>query len=173
MVAEDASTFSQLIYQHERLVYRACYRVLQEGPAAEDAAQEAFVSAWLNRAKRRTPFVPWLLKIATNKCRDELRRRSRRSTASLDQAYRAGFAGPAETWTPETWTLNMEAADDLARALATLPTTQRIAIVLADIEGLAYRDIALATNTNVGTVKSRVSRGRTLLRLALFDAKAF
>ena len=152
--------------EYESLVYNVCYRILGQQQAAEDAAQDAFVSAWRNIGSfRGETFRPWLLRIAANLCRDELRRRGRRPSSSLDSALEAGVPEPPDrALPPEQVTLNAELRTQLQSALEQLPEEQRTAVVLCDVEGLDYTEIAAVMNTSLGTVKSRIARGRLKLR---------
>ncbi len=162
----DLAAFNELVVEHESQVYNLCYRILGGAQSAEDAAQEAFISAWRNiESFRGESFKPWLLRIAANQCRDELRRRVRRPASSLDSALEAGVPEPpAADPSPEAMALNAELSRSLQTALDLLPEDQRTAVVLCDVEGLDYSEIAVAMNTSLGTVKSRISRARLKLR---------
>jgi RNA polymerase sigma factor (sigma-70 family) len=162
----DLDAFNELVLEYESLVYNVCYRILGQQQAAEDAAQDAFVSAWRNIGSfRGETFRPWLLRIAANLCRDELRRRGRRPSSSLDSALEAGVPEPPDrALPPEEVTLNSELRTQLQSALDQLPEEQRTAVVLCDVEGLDYTEIAVVMNTSLGTVKSRIARGRLKLR---------
>ena len=162
----DLAAFDELVVEYEAQVYNLCYRILGSSASAEDAAQEAFVSAWRNiETFRGESFKPWLMRIAANQCRDELRRRGRRPSTSLDSALEAGMPDPpAADPSPEATALNTELGRTLQAALDELPEEQRTAVVLCDVEGLDYSEIALAVNTSLGTVKSRISRARLKLR---------
>jgi RNA polymerase sigma factor (sigma-70 family) len=162
----DLQAFNELVVEYEGLVYNVCYRILGQQQAAEDAAQDAFISAWRNIGSfRGEAFRPWLLRIATNLCRDDLRRRGRRPSSSLDGALEAGVPEPPDRdLLPEDITLNTELRAQLQAALDQLPEDQRMAVVLCDVEGLDYTEIAVVMNTSLGTVKSRIARGRLKLR---------
>jgi len=167
----DLAAFNRLVDLHQRAVYNLCLRMLGSGAAAEDAAQDAFFSAYRNihRFKGGT-FRPWLMRIASNACIDELRRRGRRPTVSL-QKTAPGSDDPidvADTAAgPETEALQREQHDTVQAALLRLPADQRMAVVLCDLQGFAYEEIAEAMRTSVGTVKSRIARGREKLRREL------
>jgi RNA polymerase sigma-70 factor (ECF subfamily) len=162
----DLAAFNELVVEYEPQVYNLCYRILGGSQAAEDATQEAFVSAWRNIASLRgEAFRPWLLRIAANQCRDELRRRGRRPSSSLDSALEAGVPEPAAAdLSPEMTALNAELSRSLQSALAELPEEQRTAVVLCDVDGLDYAEIAVVMQSSLGTVKSRISRARLKLR---------
>ncbi len=167
----DLSAFNELVVEYQSLVYNVCYRMLGQAQAAEDAAQEAFVSAWRNIGSLRgEAFRPWILRIAANLCRDELRRRVRRPASSLDVALEAGVPEPPDDDpSPEEAALSAELRSGLEAALAALPEDQRTAIVFCDIQGLDYAEIAAVTRTSLGTVKSRIARGRLRMREAMLQ----
>jgi RNA polymerase sigma-70 factor (ECF subfamily) len=166
----DVSAFNQLVRQYQTLVYRTAFRVLGEAASAEDATQDAFVSAFKHiRGYRGGSFKAWLLRIVTNACYDQLRVKQRRPTASLDALLidpddPAPGVDRAAPESPQEFAERQELGDAIQRGLAMLPTDQRVALVLTDIEGFSYDEVAEATGTNLGTVKSRLSRARAALR---------
>jgi RNA polymerase sigma-70 factor (ECF subfamily) len=172
----DLPSFNALVMRHERAVYGLCVRMLGDGDAAEDATQDTFLKAWSSLDSFRGGLVrPWLLRIATNRCYDILRARARRPADSLD-------AAPFESepaWTtrspeehPEAFAARAELSAHLERALQSLPDDQRLAVILADIHGHPYEEIAEITGVAIGTVKSRISRARARLRDVLRDDPA-
>lgn len=165
----DLDAFNGLVTAYEGTVYSLCYRLLGQRQAAEDATQETFLAAWRGiGGLRGANFRPWLLRIAANACRDELRRRSRRPAASLDVALAEGTPEPADPApSPEASALQTEARSQLEALLSQWPAEQRLALLLCDVEGLDYAEIALVMRTSLGTVKSRIARGRGRLRRAL------
>lgn len=166
--AGDLAAFNALVERYQRSVFGLCVRMLSSAPAAEDAAQETFISAWKGlTGYRGGSFQAWILRIAGNECRDELRRRKRRPTDSLDDLVeKEGDAviRPAAGRTPEEHSLGSETAAAIRDGLATLPEDQRMAVLLSDVHGLAYDEVAKTMDTSIGTVKSRISRGRARLR---------
>ena len=166
----DVESFNALVRLYEGRLYNLCYRMLGDADSAADAAQDAFLSAFRNlRSFRGGSFRSWILRIATNTCYDVLRARKRRPTTSLDIETDGGedssplqIADSAES--PDDFALRRELAAAIQQGLATLPEEQRIILILSDIQGLAYEEIADITATNLGTVKSRLSRGRARLR---------
>lgn len=166
----DVSAFNQLVRAYQTLVYRTAYRVLGESAPAEDATQDAFVSAYKHiRSFRGGSFKAWLLRIVTNACYDQLRVKQRRPTASLDAMLvdpdnPAPGADRAAPESPQEFTERQELGEMIQQGLATLPPDQRVTLVLTDIEGFSYDEVAEATNANLGTVKSRLSRARMALR---------
>ena len=165
----DVESFNALVRAYEGRVYNLCYRMLGDADSAADAAQDAFLAAFRNlRSFRGGSFRSWMLRIATNACYDQLRARKRRPTVSLDESDDDEEASPLQiadlAESPSDFALRRELAAAIERGLSELPDEQRIILVLSDIEGLAYDEIAQITNTNLGTVKSRLSRGRARLR---------
>jgi RNA polymerase sigma-70 factor (ECF subfamily) len=167
----DLDAFNRLVDLHQRAVYNLCFRMLGSGASAEDATQDAFFSAYRNIRKfKGAAFRPWLMRIASNACVDELRRRGRRPAVSLDAPRPGGddaidVADAAAG--PETEALRREQRETVESALLRLPADQRLAVVLCDMQGFAYEEIAQAMRTSVGTVKSRIARGREKLRREL------
>jgi len=167
----DLDAFNELVDLHQRAVYNLCLRMLGSQAAAEDAAQDAFLSAFRHAAGfRGASFRAWLMRIAANACTDELRRRARRPAMSLDQPPPGAddppdVADPAAG--PETLALRAEQERVVQAALLRLPEDQRLAVIMCDLQGFAYEEIADAMRTSVGTVKSRIARGRDKLRREL------
>ena len=149
--------------------------MLGDSAAAEDATQDAFISAFKHlRDYRGGSFKAWLLRIVTNACYDQLRVKQRRPTASLDALLidpdnPALGADRAASESPQEFAERQELGAAIQRGLATLPPDQRMTLVLVDIEGFDYEETATATGANLGTVKSRLSRGRTQLRNFLLN----
>ena len=169
----DLEAFNAIVAAYQDRVYNLCLRMLGSPQAAEDAAQDAFLSAYRNVGRLRGRSVQaWLFRIASNACIDELRRRRRRPQLSLDApSPESDPPRPLEIADPEAGperrALQSELRDALQAELLRLPPDQRLAVALCDIEGLQYEEIAVSTGSSVGTVKSRVSRGRARLRAAL------
>jgi RNA polymerase sigma-70 factor (ECF subfamily) len=166
----EVESFNQLVRLYESRVYNLCYRILGDPDAAADVAQDTFISAYRNLGSfRGGMFRSWLLRIATNACYDVLRVRKRRPSTSLQALGVAdddgiGFDLPDHGERPDDVALRRELAAAIQRGLADLPEDQRVVIILSDIQGMAYEEIATVTGANLGTVKSRLSRGRARLR---------
>jgi RNA polymerase sigma factor (sigma-70 family) len=165
----DGESFNALVRLYETRVYNLCFRMLGDGESAADATQDSFLSAYRNlRSFRGGSFRSWLLRIATNTCYDVLRARKRRPTTSIDAAFddpdAPAFDLPDPQESPDDAALRRELGAEIQIALQSLPEDQRAMVVLSDIQGLAYEEIAAITGTNLGTVKSRLSRGRARLR---------
>ena len=169
----DVASFNELVRLFEGRVYNLCYRMLGDPDSAADAAQDAFLAAFRNlRSFRGGSFRSWMLRIATNTCYDALRVRKRRPSVSLDiDADDESDSSPLQiadtTESPDDFAQRRELAAAIQHGLTALPDEQRIVLILSDIQGLAYEEIAQITNTNLGTIKSRLSRGRARLREVL------
>ncbi|MGH2633571.1 MAG: RNA polymerase sigma factor [Tepidiformaceae bacterium] len=170
-LSKDGSldAFNSLVERHQSAVYNLCLRLLGHSQAAEDATQEAFLSAF-----RALPafaggsFRSWLLRIAANESKDELRRRRRKdASASLSLMYdntELSLEPPDDVPGAELLFERKEAAAALQEALLQLPFDKRQAVILCDLQGMPYEDVARITGSSLGTVKSRIHRGRGRLR---------
>jgi len=166
--AGDASAFERLVRTHERNVFRLLYRMLGSREEAEDAAQEAFLSLHRHghRFRREARFSTFLYRVAANAALNRRRSRSRARARELELAQRhvAGAQVHAVPRDPEDATHGVEIQDRVQQALQQLPDELRVAVVLYDIEGQSYRDIAETLGIPEGTVKSRIHRARLGLR---------
>ena len=163
----DLAAFNGLVECYQRQVYNLCLRLLASAEAAEDATQEAFIAAYRRiDSFRGGNFRAWLLRIAANASYDELRRQRRRPAASLEAAMATQGAAqsPSPAAGPEDEALRMELNAHLQLGLATLPPDQRLAIILRDVHGLSYEELAEVMHCSIGTVKSRIARGRARMR---------
>ena len=159
-------TWDEIVERHSDRVYRLAYRLTGNRHDAEDLTQEVFVRVFRSLSTY-TPgtFEGWLHRITTNLFLDQARRKQRiRFDAMTDErADRLTSALPS----PDTAYADQRFDDDVERALATLPPDFRAAVVLCDVEGLSYEEIAEILGAKLGTVRSRIHRGRALLRRAL------
>jgi len=168
---EDRRDFDALVHRYHKQAYNVAYRMAGNHADAEDLTQEAFIRAFrfFGQYKRELPFESWLYKIMSNVFIDRLRRKPKAKIRSLDQPVitddgeaqmdiRDTSAGPEEA------VLSREMDGRIQAALNTLPDAFRLTVIYADIEGLSYEEIAEVTRTNIGTVRSRLHRGRRLLR---------
>jgi RNA polymerase sigma-70 factor (ECF subfamily) len=163
--------FNQLVLTYQSLVYNVAYRILGDGDAAADATQDTFVKAYQGLAGFRggSPKA-WLLRIVTNTCYDHLRYQRRRQAQSLDEGPGEGDAFellPDRQPQPDHQVLRGELVALIQASMLRLPPDQRATLVLADLQGLTYEEVAAATGVSVGTVKSRLSRARARMRDAL------
>ena len=165
----DVHAFNQLVRKYQRIAYNVAYRVLSNSENAADATQDAFVSAYRAIERfRGGSFKAWILRIVTNACYDQLRRRKRRPEESLDDLIEVeadhSIILTDDSESPEEHALRQELGHLIQRGLTRLPDDQRVAVALADIQGYSYDEIAQVTGVALGTVKSRISRGRSALR---------
>ena len=151
----DRDALEQLLRRHHDRVAALCRRMCGNDADAADATQEALIALvrGLDRFDGRAAFSTWAYRVATNACLDELRRRSRRPVVGLDRLPDPIAAGsdPASV---------VAASIDVDAALATVPLEFRVAVVLRDLCALDYREIAEVLGVPVGTVRSRIARGR-------------
>jgi RNA polymerase sigma-70 factor (ECF subfamily) len=169
----EIPAFNQLVLTYQSMVYNLACRILGDADAAADASQDAFLSAFRAIKKfRGGSFKAWLLRIVTNACYDQMRYKQRRPTSSLEALLVEPDPPPSftdSTEGPEDYTLRQELGQVIQAGLNTLPPDQRIALVLSDVQGFSYQEIAQVTRSSLGTVKSRLSRGRAKLRDYLLE----
>lgn len=166
-LAGDTSAFGVLVERHQTRVYNVCLRILGDPDDARDASQDAFVSALrrLGQFRGDAAFTTWLHRVAVNACYDVLRARRRRP---LLQVAHGEVEADLEPRTPSPDHADRIAGSiDAAAALARVPEEFRVALVLADVQDLPYEQIGRILDVPVGTVKSRVHRGRLALAKAL------
>jgi RNA polymerase sigma-70 factor (ECF subfamily) len=162
----DLDAFNRLVELYQDYLFALTVRVLADREAAADAVQEAFFSAYRNLARfRGDSFRSWLTRIAMNAATDVLRIRKRRPADPFPEWEDEAWQPPAgEEANPERTTLLRTRSRLIGRALQGITTDQRTAIVLYDVEGYDYQEIADMTGVSLGTVKSRIHRGRLALR---------
>ncbi|RME79549.1 MAG: sigma-70 family RNA polymerase sigma factor [Chloroflexi bacterium] len=166
--------FNRLVLAYQSLAYSTAYRVLGDREAAADACQDAFLKAYQAiRTYRGGSFKSWLMRIVTNTCYDQLRYRRRRPASSLEEMTEN--PGPEQvrlvngTEKPEERVERQELHDLLQAGINQLPEDQRIVLVLSDVQGFSYQEIAEIIDQPLGTVKSRLSRARRRLRDILWQ----
>ena len=170
----DRKEFDVLVNRCHRQAYNIAFRLTGNHADAEDLTQESFLRAYrfFDRYNREMPFENWLYRIMSRVFIDELRKKPRYKVQSLDQPLNTGDSGDADVLLeipdfesdPEQMILSDALDEYLQTALNALPEEFRIAVILADIEGLSYEEIADTMNCSLGTVRSRLHRGRKLLR---------
>lgn len=158
-VAGHSEVFEILVRRHEDRVFAAALRMTGNRADALDATQDAFVAAFRRAASFRgeAAFGTWLYRIGINCAQDVIRRRRPETALPEDEAERVTQAGPDRVEDA------VVARVDLARALVELPDEYREAVVMFDLGGISYEEIARLTGAKMGTVKSRISRGRRRL----------
>jgi len=167
----NGRAFERLALAEERALYRHAARIVGPGADAEDVVQDALISAWKSmRSFEGTNFRAWLFRIVTNRALDRVRARRRRPELPLDppEDDDISWAEPAAQG-PDLADIasGREALAVVEQALTNVPEEQRAALLLRDVEGFAYEEIALMTGVEVGTVKSRIHRARVVVRNAL------
>jgi len=162
----ESDAFEQLMTTHENKMYAVALRMCGNREDAQDCLQEAMIRIYkaLGSFKSQSSFATWAYRITMNTCLDELRRRKVRTSTSLDAMLETGWSPSDEDDTPEHHALRSEQRHALERSIAALPEDMRAAIVLRDVQGYSYEEIARILDTNVGTIKSRISRSREKLR---------
>ncbi len=163
----DVEAFNQLVERYETAAYNVALRAVGNPEDAADATQEAFLSAFRAIGELRGSFKPWLLRIVLNACHDLHRRQQRRPATSMDalveEAGEAPWADPG-TPDPEAIMLSHETRQVIEQVLEALSEEQRLAIVLVDLQELSYEEAAEAMGCAVGTIRSRLARGRARVR---------
>ena len=162
----DRAAWADIVEQHSDRVFRLALRLTGNRHDAEDLTQEVFVRVFRS-LHTYTPgtFEGWLHRITTNLFLDQARRKQRIRFDALSDERAARLASPVAA--PDTAYAEGTFDDDVETALAALPPDFRAAVVLCDIEGLSYEEIAEILGAKIGTVRSRIHRGRALLRSAL------
>ena len=167
----DAAAFTELMAPREKRVYYTCLRLTGNAQDAQDCAQEAMLKAFraLPGYQAAASLDTWLYRICVNACLDALRRR--RPQESLEEMKEGGFEPPDRGLTPYAALEKKERHEALKKALAALPEDLRTALVLFNLQGRSYEEIAQITGVALGTVKSRVSRARERLKEILGQNK--
>jgi RNA polymerase sigma-70 factor (ECF subfamily) len=170
----DLEAFNTLVLAYQDIVYNTALRILGDEAQAADASQEAFISAFRAiTSYRGGSFRAWLLRTVTNACYDELRRKKRRPTTPLEPEREDGDDIESPRWltdpnpSPEDQLDREELEHAIQHCLEDLPTDFRAVVVLADIQGLDYSEVARAARVPLGTIKSRLARARLRLRECL------
>lgn len=180
MKSGDLSAFDDIVEQFQPMVYMLSLRVLADPEDARDATQESFLKVYrhIGGFRGEASLKTWICRIAINQARSMerwWRRRKRKETCSLDAPLslngeddltQIDFLSSSSA-SPEAETLSRERERQLESAISRLKKDFRIAVILRDIEGLSYEEIAWVTGISVGTVKSRIARGREMLREVL------
>ena len=165
----DEAAFELLMRAHESRMYAVALRMCGSRKTRRTACRKpccAFIAPFSN-FKGQSSFATWAYRITMNTCLDELRRRKLRTATSLDVLLDTGWSPTDEGETPEQHSIASEQRRTLEKAIADLPEDMRAAIVLRDVQGFSYDEIARMLEANVGTIKSRISRGREKLREVL------
>jgi RNA polymerase sigma-70 factor (ECF subfamily) len=170
----DLDAFNSLVLAYQEALFNTALRILSDEDLAADATQEAFLSAFRAvNSYRGGSFKAWLLRTVTNACYDELRRKKRRPTTPLEPETEDGEEVETPRWladpsdSPEQELEKEELEHAIQHCLDNLPTEFKTVVVLADIQGLDYTEVARAARVPLGTIKSRLARARLRLRECL------
>jgi RNA polymerase sigma-70 factor (ECF subfamily) len=170
----DLDSFNTLILHYQDSVFHTALRIIGDEDLAQDAAQEAFISAFRSMPSfRGGSFKAWLMRMVTNACYDEFRRQKRRPTTPLEPDTADGEEMDSPRWladpnmTPAEKSEAGELEHAIQHCLDALPTEFRTVVVLADIQGMDYSEVATASHVPLGTIKSRLARARLRLRECL------
>jgi RNA polymerase sigma-70 factor (ECF subfamily) len=176
-VESDEAACAELVSDHQRMVVQLAMNLLGDRDEALDLSQEVFLRVFrtIHRFRGQSSLRTWIYRIAVNQARNRhrfWRRRHRADQVSLDQhiAAHGEFLSGGES-TPDRILAQKELAERLQLALEHLPFDQRTAIILREIDGLSYDEIAFSLGVAVGTVKSRLTRARQALRVELREAR--
>jgi len=171
----DLQAYNILIERHQQLAYNVAYRIMGNADAAMDAVQDAFLRGYRALPSfRGGSFKAWILRITTNRCYDKLRAQKRHPHSGFEDLVE----NPEHSWLmagdgeqPEEYVQRRELDGLIQNGLESLPEDQRTVLVLCDVEGMSYNEIAEATTTALGTVKSRLSRARAKMRDYLMERR--
>jgi len=170
----NLDAFNTLILHYQDSVYNTALRILGDEDQAADAAQEAFISAFKSITSfRGGSFKAWLMRTVTNACYDELRRQKRRPTTPLERDTEYGGEMDSPRWLADTGMTPAQKseADELEHAiqhcLNNLPLEFKTVVIMADIQGMDYTEVATSVRVPLGTIKSRLARARLRLRECL------
>ncbi len=165
----DQDAFEQLVHRYEGKIYSVAYRFMGNHADAGDLAQDTFIRMYqaLPGFRGDSSFATWLYRIAANACRDELRKKQRRRNVSMDEMIEASPANiptAASEYSPEEAVQRQEIRHQVQECLNRLSDDHRLILVLREIQGLSYEEIAGLLDCSLGTVKSRISRARNALK---------
>lgn len=165
----DMESFNELVRRYETKIYSVAYRFMGNHADAGDLAQETFIRMYqaLPGFRGESSFSTWLYRIAANACRDELRKRQRRRSISMDELIEnspASVPVAAGNDSPEEVLQRNETQRHVQECLNRLSDDHRLVLVMREIQGLSYEEIAEVLNCSLGTVKSRISRARNALK---------
>lgn len=164
----DLHAFERLVARYETRVYTIAYRYVGNYSDASDLSQEALIRVYRSIGSFRgdSTFLTWLYRVVTNVCKDELRRRARQKAVSMDEMIEHGRTPVAEAVQrlPEEAVLRKEWQEEVQQVLNSLTEEHRMVVVMRDIQGYTYEEIAGFLQCSLGTVKSRLNRARNILK---------
>jgi len=168
----ELESFNVLVLRYQDYIYSITYRIMGEADGAADAAQDTFITAFRKiDSYRGGVFRAWLARIATNTCYDTLRKLKRRPADYLEELPGSEMYDEppvaAEAPTPEQEAQRSDLNHAIQDCIKALKTEQRVVLVLSDVQGMSYQQVAESTGVALGTVKSRLSRARVAVRRCL------
>lgn len=173
----DIASFELLISEYQVYAYNIAYRMLGNEEDAKDVTQEALIKVYksIHKFKENSSFSTWLYRIVMNTCKDELKKR-KEATVSLDKEIETNDGTVSreigdDRLNPSRIVERKEVSHVVQEAINTLSDANRTVIVLRDIQGLSYEEISKVIKEPIGTVKSRINRGRGQLKKILMDQK--
>ena len=170
----DLTAFNRLVLNYQDMLYNTAYRIMGDPALADDATQEAFISAFRKlKFYRGGSFKAWILRIVTNACYDEFRRQKRKPTTPLEIFTDEGEEIESPYWmqdsspSPEEEVENSQLERAIQHCIQALPPDFRTVVVLTELQGLSYKEAAKAIKKPLGTIKSRLARARLRLQECL------
>jgi len=170
----DLDAFNRLVLFYQDQAFNLAYRMLDDEDSAEDATQNAFIAAYRSLdSYRGGSFRAWVLRIVTNTCYDELRRRKRRPTTPLEPETSEEEEMESPRWladdgpSPEESAERAEIERAIQHCLEGLPDEFRVVAILVDVQGMDYEEVSQTIGKPLGTIKSRLARARSRLRHCL------
>ena len=162
----DPEAFEQLMTPLENQIWRICWHYMGERESTADCGQETMIRVWKGLAQYReeSSFESWVYRIAANCCLDQLRKRKRDRSESIEPLKEQGFDPPDPEADTEARVVARDERQRLREAIAQLPEDQRDALVLTQLEGVSYEQAAAMLGATEGTIKSRVSRAKARLK---------
>ena len=167
----DSTALEELLLAYEKRVYNTAFRYMGNEADAYDMAQEALIKIYkrIKAFKGDSSFSSWVYRITVNTCLDGLRK-NRKNVVSLEASIESGASYKDDSNdTPEEMTLRIELQEDIQKAINTLSPDHKSVVILRDINGLSYEEVATCLSVSVGTVKSRISRARMRLKEILIN----
>ena len=168
----DSDAFEQLVQPHEKMMYALAYRMCQNTEDAKDCLQDSMLRIFkaLPNFRGDSALSTWFYRIVANTCLDSHRRKKVRRAESLEALNEAGWNPTDSAPGPQQMAENASLKAALSRGIQNLPPEIRSAVVLRDVQGFSYEEISEVLEINIGTVKSRISRGREKLRNFLLQS---
>lgn len=174
----NITAFEKLIISHEKTVYNVAYRMFNNEEDAKDISQEVFIKFYksLNKFDGTSKISTWIHRITVNTCIDELRKRKGKEASSIDDVISMDEGDLKKQYqnnskTPEEKLISKEDTETLKEAINLLSENHKTLIVLRDIQGLSYLEIAEITGNSLGTIKSRLARARVQLKNIILNNK--